>query len=93
MAAAHRGSDRFGLSWRPEYAAGILRHADEIDIVEIIADNFLRDCASARSLRTLSAQIPITLHSVALGLASSIPVETRRVEKLASLFYHCTPES
>ena len=93
MAAAHRGSDRFGLSWRPEYAASILCHGDEIDMVEIIADNFLRDGASARSLGTLSAQIPITLHSVALGLASSIPVETRRVEKLARLFDHCTPES
>jgi uncharacterized protein len=93
VAADHRGSDRFGVSWRPEYAAGILCHADEIDTVEIIAENFLRDGASARSLRTLSAQIPITLHSVALGLASSIPVETKRVEKLARLFDHCTPLS
>src|SRR5262245_3709570 len=74
VAAARSEPDRFGLSWRPEYAASILGHADEIDIVEIIADNFLRDSTSARSLRTLSAQIPVTLHSVALGLASSIPV-------------------
>ena len=90
MAAA---PDRFGLSWRPEYAAGILCHADEIDLVEIIADNFLNDASAARSLRTLSAQLPISLHSVSLGLASSLPVETRRLDKLARLFDICTPDS
>lgn len=90
MAAA---PDRFGLSWRPEYAAGILCHADEIDLVEIIADNFLNDASVARSLRTLSAQLPISLHSVSLGLASSLPVETRRLDKLARLFDICTPDS
>ena len=93
MAAARRQPDRFGLSWRPEYAAGILCHTNEIDLVEIIADNFLRDAAAARSLRTLAAQVPITLHSVSLGLASSIPVDTTRLEKLARLFDICTPES
>ena len=90
MAAA---PDRFGLSWRPEYAASILCHTDEIDVVEIIADNFIRDMAAARSLRTLSAQVPVSFHSVALGLASSHPVEVRRLETLARLFDVCTPES
>lgn len=90
MAAA---PDRFGLSWRPEYSASILCHADEIDLVEIIADNFLRDASAARSLRTLSAQLPISLHSVSLGLASSLPAETSRLDKLARLFDICTPES
>ena len=90
MAAA---PDRFGLSWRPEYAASILCHTDEVDIVEIIADNFTRDTAAARSLRTLSAQVPVFFHSVALGLASSHPVEIKRLEALARLFDMCTPES
>jgi uncharacterized protein len=85
--------DRFGLSWRPEYSAAILCHADEIDLVEIIADNFLRDGSAARALRTLSAQLPISLHSVSLGLASSLPVETGRLDRLARLFDICTPDS
>lgn len=94
MAAAPRHEpDRFGLSWRPEYSAGILCHADEIDLVEIIADNFLRDASAARSLRTLSAQLPVSLHSVSLGLASSLPVETRRLDRLGRLFDICAPES
>jgi uncharacterized protein len=93
VAAARRHQpDRFGLSWRPEYSASILCHTDEVDLVEIIADNF-RDAAAARSLRTLAAQLPITLHSVSLGLASSLPVETRRLDRLARLFDICTPES
>ena len=94
MAAAPRTPhDRFGLSWRPEYSAAILCHTDEIDLVEIIADNFLRDASAARSLRTLSAQLPLSLHSVSLGLASSLPAEARRLENLARLFDVCAPES
>ncbi len=93
VAAARRHQpDRFGLSWRPDYSASILCHTDEVDLVEIIADNF-HDAAAARSLRTLAAQLPITLHSVSLGLASSLPVETKRLERLARLFDICTPES
>ena len=91
-AGALAKADRVGLSWRPDYAASILCHTDEIDLVEIIADNF-GDASAARSLGTLAAQLPITLHSVSLGLASSLPVETKRLEKLARLFDICTPES
>jgi uncharacterized protein (UPF0276 family) len=82
--------DRVGLGWRPEYAVGILCNTDQVDLVEVIADNFLRE---PKVLRTLAAQIPVSLHAVSLGLASSLPVETRRLEKLARLFDICTPES
>lgn len=85
--------DRFGIGWRPEYAASILSNTDGIDIVEVVADNFLRSKQSAQSLRTLSAQLPITLHSVSLGMASSLPVDIKRLEKLARLFDIFTPDS
>ena len=86
--------DQFGLGWRPALAAQILSHLDRIDITEVIADDFFdaprRD---RRALRTLSAQVPITLHGVSLGLASSIAVEPKRLEKMARLVGELSPVS
>src|SRR5262245_3063190 len=70
---------RVGIGWRPELAAGIFAHLDEIDVVEVIADNYFK--ASRReldALRGLAEQVPVYLHGVGLGLASSFPVEAAR---------------
>jgi uncharacterized protein len=86
--------DRFGLGWRPQLAAGILSNLDKIDFVEVIADDFF--CASRqqrRMLRTLSAQIPITLHGVSLGLASAAAVEARLLDRMARLIEEVSPIS
>jgi uncharacterized protein len=78
--------DRFGLGWRPELAAGILAHLDRIDVVEVIADDWLYAArADHRALRTLAAQVPLTLHGVSLGLASTVAVDDRRLERMARL--------
>lgn len=78
--------DRVGLGWRPELAAGILLHLDEIDVVEVIADDYLgASSRSLRSLRTLGEQVPVALHGVSLGLASSVPVDERRLDGMARL--------
>jgi uncharacterized protein (UPF0276 family) len=78
--------DRFGLGWRPELAAGILAHLDRIDVVEVIADDYLHAArADLRALRMLSAQVPLLLHGVSLGLASTVPVDDRRLERMARL--------
>ena len=78
--------DPFGLGWRPQLALGILAHLDRIDVVEVIADDYFRaPRRERRALRTLAAQTPITLHGVTLGLASSVPVETKRLEQMARL--------
>src|SRR5262245_58527442 len=85
--------DRVGLGWRRELAVGILSHLDRIDVVEVIADDFFdasRD--ERRALRTLSAQTPVVLHGVSLGLASSVPIETKLLEKTARLCEEVTPE-
>jgi uncharacterized protein len=85
-AAATETRDRFGLGWRPELAAGILANLDRIDLVEIIAEDYLD--ASRRQLRaleTLAAQVPVTLHGVSLGLASTVAVETARIDRIARL--------
>lgn len=76
--------DLFGLGWRPELAAAILTHADRLDLVEVIADDHFRAPARAlRALRTLSAQIPVVLHGVSLGLASAAAADPRRLAGMA----------
>jgi uncharacterized protein len=85
--------DRVGIGWRPELAVGILAHLDRIDLVEIIADDWFE--AGGRELRalgTLGAQVPVVLHGVGLGLASSLPVDTRRLTAMARVVEAARPE-
>ena len=82
---SRRDPDRVGLGWRPELATGILTNLDRIDIVEVIADDYLDAPGRARSLQTLAAQVPLLLHGVGLGLASASPVDRRRLDSMAAL--------
>lgn len=85
--------DRIGIGWRPELAAGILLHLDEIDVVEVIADDYFdAGRQGLRALRTLAAQVPVVLHGVSLGLASTARVETARVERMARVVDAVRPE-
>src|SRR5262249_9151890 len=84
--------DRVGLGWRRELAVGILSHLDRIDGVEVIADDLFeapRD--DRRALRTLSAQTTVVFHGVSLGLASSVPVDAKLLEKTARLCEELEP--
>jgi uncharacterized protein (UPF0276 family) len=85
-AAAVEPRDQFGLGWRPELAAGILAHLDRIDLIEVIADDYF-DAAGhdLRALRTLATQVGMVLHGVSLGLASTVPVASRRLDRIARL--------
>lgn len=86
--------DRVGLGWRGELAAGIFANLDRIDILEVIADDYYRAAPrQLRALRTLSAQCPLSLHGVAMGLASTVPVERKRVDNMARLVDALQPES
>ncbi len=86
-------ADRFGLGWRPALAAGIFAHLDQIDVVEIIADDFFEAPKNERrALRTLAAQTSVVLHGVTLGLASSAPVPTKILEKTARLCDEINPD-
>jgi uncharacterized protein (UPF0276 family) len=78
--------DHIGIGWRWQLAPRILEHLDEIDVLEVVAEHYLR--ASRReiaSIRALARARPLHIHSVSLGLASSWPVEHRRVDRLARL--------
>jgi uncharacterized protein (UPF0276 family) len=88
--AVAAATDRVGLGWRPELAAGILSNLDRIDVVEVIADDYFD--RSARELRTLHAQVPLVLHGVGLGLASLIAPDARRLAAMARVVNTAEPE-
>jgi uncharacterized protein (UPF0276 family) len=86
-------TDRVGLGWRPELAAGILSNLDRIDVIEAIADDYFDSQARARALKTLAAQTSVVLHGIALGMASTAPVDPKRLAKMAKLVEQIRPES
>ena len=87
-------ADRVGLGWRPQLAAGILSNLDRIDIVEVIADDYVdASAARVRSLRTLQTQVPLTLHGIGLGPASTAGIDAKRMAKFARLIEQVKPES
>lgn len=94
VAAVAEGSDRVGIGWRGEIAAGILSNLDRIDVVELIADDhFAAGKGELRALRRLAAQVPLTLHGVSLGLVSTEAAEVQLIERMARVFEAVRPES
>jgi uncharacterized protein (UPF0276 family) len=87
------GSDRVGLAWRDELAAQIMRHIDAIDHLEVIAE---REWTASRrrldALRDLARQIPLSLHGVSLGLASSAPAAEQPLARMARLVERIQPD-
>ena len=86
--------DRVGLGWRPEMAAGILSNLDRIDVVEVIADDWFH--ASTRKLRELQllrAQVPVVLHGIGLGMASTLPADAGKLDAMARVCAVVEPES
>ena len=94
MAAAAVAADRVGLGWRGELAAGILSNLAQIEVLEVIADDYYRASrASLDALRSLARQVPVSLHGVGMGLASTIPAEPRRLQAMARLMQQVAAES
>lgn len=86
--------DRVGIGWRADLAAGIFANLDCIGAVEVIAEDYSRTGKTAmRALRRLREHVPVTLHGVTMGLASTIPVARERVERMAHLVAAIEPES
>lgn len=87
-------ADRVGLGYRPAIAPAFLLHAHTLDIVEVIAEDWLHvDASRQGALRMLGAQVPVLLHGVSLGLADSAPPDPRRLDALARLVERVRPEA
>jgi uncharacterized protein len=87
-------TDRFGVTWHPSIAAGVLAHLDRIDLVEVIPEGPFLDSRPARqALRRLARTLPVSIHGVSLGLATVAPIDRGRVERLARLVGEVEPES
>jgi uncharacterized protein (UPF0276 family) len=84
--------DKVGLGWRGPLAAGIFMHFEEVEVIEILADDYFRSSRRVlRSLRALARDIPTLCHGVSLGLASVVPVEARRIARLAAVLEAIDP--
>jgi uncharacterized protein (UPF0276 family) len=76
--------DRFGIGWRDRLAAGIFTHLDEIDAVEVIAENCVgASTRQLRSLRALGREVPLLVHGVGLGAASVSAVDRGHLDRVA----------
>jgi uncharacterized protein len=86
-------NDRVGLTWHPRLAAAILAAGDRIDIVEVIPEGtFLGSRRAHRALRRLAREIPVAIHGVSLGLASTTAADERRLGSFARLIDDVQPE-
>lgn len=86
--------DRVGLGWRGELAAGILSNLAHIDVLEVIADDYYHaPRAGIAALCSLARQVPVSLHGVGMGLASTIPADPRRLHAMARLMRTVQAES
>lgn len=83
---------RVGLAWRGELAHQILCSGGAIDLVEVIAEDWIdQPRERRRALHMLAAQIPIVVHGVGLGLASAAPVSKARLGAVAELLAEVCP--
>jgi uncharacterized protein (UPF0276 family) len=86
-------ADRFGLTWHPQLAAAVLTARDRLDLLEVIPEGmFLRSRRAQRALRTLAREIPVSVHGVSLGLASTQAVEQWRLDEFARLVDCVSPD-
>lgn len=84
---------RYGLGWRTELGAAILANAGEIDVIEVMAEDFFEATrAQRRALRFLGEHFAVVLHATSLGLASTEPVEGRRLEAVARVIGWLEPD-
>jgi uncharacterized protein (UPF0276 family) len=87
-------NDRVGLGWRPELAAGIFESLDQIDVLEVIADQYVSARRQHRQgLKMIARQVPVHIHSIALGLAGAEEVSGKRLDRVARLVNEVEPEA
>lgn len=71
-----------GLSYRRDFAAEVMEHADRIGFVELVADN-VPDVFDLDLVRALADEFPIVCHSLGLSLGTDEPIDEVYVDKIA----------
>ena len=93
VAVVAETKDRFGLGYRRELSAEILVHLQELDMLEVIMDDYFPWYGRALSeLEFLSSQIPILLHGVSLGLASTFEPSQKVLKSIQKIVKKIQPE-
>ncbi len=64
-----------GLGYRSALREGILAHRKQIDFLEIIADNYLRDPAAWQELEELCTLFTVIPHGINLSIGSVMPLD------------------
>jgi len=87
-------ADRVGLGWRGELAASTLYHIASLDVLEVIAEDWLRGGRrEVAALAELARARPVLLHGVSLGLASSETACGERLDRMARLVERVKPQA
>ena len=87
-------ADRVGLGWRGELAASIFESIESIDVLEVIAEDWVHaGRRESAALRELALARPVLLHGVSLGLACCERVDNARLTRLARLVERVRPEA
>lgn len=85
--------DRVGIAWRREIAQELRRHMDQLDVIQLITEDWLdASDASLAAVRALRSRASLHLHGVSLGLASVVPVDRRRLARVARVIDRIQPE-
>ena len=88
-------SDVVGLGLRAELAADIGANIDgprDVECLEVIAEEYFHATpAQLEGLATLARMVPVSLHGVSLGMASTLPLETDVADRMARLYERIQP--
>lgn len=87
-------ADRFGVTWLDDHGDEILAASGSFDFVEVVVDDRAAgDRRRIGALRELGRQVPVRLHGVSLGLASTERADEGRLSAFARLVGAVEPES
>ena len=75
-----------GIGWRREIAEEILRHKENIDWCEIIAEHYINVTPDKLDqLSTLARTFPVVPHGIDLSIGTDQPIEPEYFDSLSTL--------